>query len=425
MKYLKIQNKGELDLRLISLMGGTTKTGNGFKIGRFGTGLKYSLAWLVRNNIDFKIFIGTHEVKVTTKTEHIQGTDFDVIYIDGERSSIASSTGIDWVGWMIVREIYCNAVDEGGLVREVTDEVLGAEETTTFYLQLTGEIEETVEHWGDYFVHDIEPMYSSAEFDIYPGGKDLRIYKQGVLIKCIPDAHALFNYDIKNAAINELREYTGFTDWDISTALSKSDKKIADFAISNMTEQNYEGKMDYSWHSVKYSDAWREVIGNAKLISQKTVDNLAAREIEIDRAANIVVPKNLLLSLTRQFDGISTLRVSDAIGTFYETNCPELKQRVERSIEILESRGYRIRHELNFVYGVFEDKTKLAETNLDKHEVLFSEALIKFPLLYLCGVLVEENEHFITGFNDCSRSLQTHFIGMFVQKLLENLQIEV
>ena len=44
MKYLKIQNKGELDIRLISLMGGSTKTGDTTKIGRFGTGLKYTLS---------------------------------------------------------------------------------------------------------------------------------------------------------------------------------------------------------------------------------------------------------------------------------------------------------------------------------------------------------------------------------------------
>ena len=44
MKYLKIRNRGELDIRLVSLMGGTTISGNSYKIGRFGTGLKYSLA---------------------------------------------------------------------------------------------------------------------------------------------------------------------------------------------------------------------------------------------------------------------------------------------------------------------------------------------------------------------------------------------
>ena len=64
MKYLKIQNQGLLDIRLVALMGGTTKANDEYKIGQFGTGLKYTLAYLIRNNIDFKIFVGTEEIKV-------------------------------------------------------------------------------------------------------------------------------------------------------------------------------------------------------------------------------------------------------------------------------------------------------------------------------------------------------------------------
>ena len=60
MRYLKIQNNGLLDIRLVALMGGTTKSKDTFKIGQFGTGLKYTLAFLYRNNIDFKVFVGQY-----------------------------------------------------------------------------------------------------------------------------------------------------------------------------------------------------------------------------------------------------------------------------------------------------------------------------------------------------------------------------
>jgi hypothetical protein len=72
MKYLGIRNDGVLDIRLVSLMGGTTKSTDKFKIGQFGTGLKYYLAYCVRNNIDFKIFCGEEEVKITTEIELIR-----------------------------------------------------------------------------------------------------------------------------------------------------------------------------------------------------------------------------------------------------------------------------------------------------------------------------------------------------------------
>ena len=105
MKYLKIQNQGLLDIRLVALMGGTTKANDEYKIGQFGTGLKYTLAYLIRNNIDFKIFVGTEEIKVETVTETIKETDFSIICINGHRTSITDKMGMEWKAWMIVREL--------------------------------------------------------------------------------------------------------------------------------------------------------------------------------------------------------------------------------------------------------------------------------------------------------------------------------
>jgi len=40
MQYLKIQNSGLLPEELLYLMGGTTKTEDEYKIGKFGTGCR-------------------------------------------------------------------------------------------------------------------------------------------------------------------------------------------------------------------------------------------------------------------------------------------------------------------------------------------------------------------------------------------------
>jgi len=110
MKYLKITNNGELDIRLVALMGGTTKANDKYKIGQFGTGLKYTLAFLYRNNLDFKIFVGEQEVKLHTEKEEIRGETFEIICINGQRTSITTKMGEDWEAWMIVRELWCNAL---------------------------------------------------------------------------------------------------------------------------------------------------------------------------------------------------------------------------------------------------------------------------------------------------------------------------
>src|SRR5687767_6513942 len=120
MKYLKIQNNGELDIRLVALMGGTTKANDRYKIGQFGTGLKYTLAFLFRNNLEFKIFCGEQEVSIHTEVEDIRGEKFEIICINGQRTSITTKMGEDWKPWMIIRELWCNALDEGGAEKEIT-----------------------------------------------------------------------------------------------------------------------------------------------------------------------------------------------------------------------------------------------------------------------------------------------------------------
>ncbi|HKR03498.1 MAG TPA: hypothetical protein VJY62_02600 [Bacteroidia bacterium] len=425
MKYLKIQNKGLLDIRLVSLMGGTTKRDDDFKIGQFGTGLKYVLAYLVRNNIDFKIFVGEKEISMTTKTELIREQEFRIIYIEGERSSITDKMGFDWKAWMIIRELWCNALDEGEAQKEVTETVSGTEGATTFYIQFVTEIKQVHDKWGNYFIHGETPMYDCPDFSIYSGGKSLRIYKQGVLIKENDEKPALFRYDIKNASINELREYTGLLDWDITKCLTNADKKVAEYALSTMKEDHYEGSMDYSWMSTKYSDSWSEALGNAKIIHERLVNDIKARELPIDLSGVVIVPKNLFISLNAQFKGISAVRVADKVNEFFEIFLPELELKIKSALATLESCGYFINPELKFIYGIFGDKTIFAQIHLDKKEILMSEQLMNKSMFEIICTIVEEAEHFNTGFVDCSRQFQTHFINLFTKTLLEKNEIAI
>ena len=62
---------------------------------------------------------------------------------------------------------------------------------------------------------------------------------------------------------------------------------------------------------------------------------------------------------------------------------------------------------------------------MDEKEVLISENIADKSLFEVCSALIEENEHFKTGFNDHTREFQTHFINLFTQKLLRNAEIEL
>lgn len=426
MKYLKIQNNGELDIRLVALMGGTTKAGDKYKIGQFGTGLKYTLAFLFRSNLLFKIFCGEEEVKLHIETEVIKDQDFDIICINGNRTSITTKMGESWEAWMIIREIWCNALDEGGSLREITTDVSGEANKTSFYIQIDSRIQEIINHWDKYFLHDAEPLFESSEYRIYPGGEMLRLYKNGVLIHEEEAFKGLFSYDVLGAEINELREFKGHMGYDIAHALANTNERVASYFLENISADHYEGSgnMTYDWYNT-WGQAWVKSIGSAKLIHDEALENIRAKEIDIDTSGMIIVPKCVYSQLTKQFKGISALMVASKTNEFYEKYDERVEKKLKQAFVILESCNYLIHPELKFVFGFFEDKTRIAQVNRDTKQVCMSNTLLSQPLINIVCAVIEENEHFNTGFSDCSRSFQSHFIMLYSKQLLATHQIEI
>lgn len=425
MKYLKIKNNGLLDIRLVALMGGTTKSKDTFKIGQFGTGLKYTLAYLVRNNLDFKIFVGTDEVQITTEIETIRDEKFEIICINGQRTSITTRMGEDWEAWMIVRELWCNALDEGGAEYEVTSDVQTHEECTTFYIQSDYLINGVVNEWDKYFIHNKEPMSECNTHSIYSGGESLRIYKQGVLIYQDTQRRALFSYDVKNASINELREFKGLAAAEIAHALSKANEKVASYFLENITEDHYEGDMDYEWFIPNWSDSWKNVIGNGKIIHHEALQTIQDRGITVDTDSLIVVPECVYKNLTKRFPGIGALRIASKVGEFYEKYDAETENIINQACAILDTCGYIVHPELKFIYGFFEDKNVQAKISIDDKVVMISNTLLNKSMFDVVSILIEENEHFNTGLSDETRAFQQHFIDLYTKALLTSNKVNL
>jgi len=424
MKYLKIQNDGELDIRLVALMGGTTKSKDKYKIGQFGTGLKYTLAFLFRNNLDFKIFAGSEEVKIHTEKEEIRGESFEIICINSHRTSITTKMGEDWQAWMIVRELWCNALDEGGELNEITDNPIGEEGKTTFYIQLDSQISQVIKDWDKYFIHNKSALFETGDYKVYPGGNSLRFYKNGVLIFEDDKEAALYSYDIANADINELREYRGNNTAPVVYCLSSMQKQNVTNFLDAIEERHFEYNMDWHWYQ-SMSEGWKTAIGSGKIITQKTLDTLKARGSKIDETGLILVPEPLYKKLCDQFEGIGATSVASGINDFFEEYDEKVENRIKQGLTILESCGYDFHPELEFKYGYFEDKTTLAQVHIKTKKIYVSKAFIQKPLIEVVAMLVEENEHFNTGLTDETREFQQHFINLYTRQLLAHHEIEI
>lgn len=311
MKYLKITNSGVLDPRLIFLMGGTTKSNDITKIGTFGTGLKYAISYFIRNNIDFRLFVGEDEVIFNTEESSIGGNQFEEIYCNGKSMNITTHYGHQWKAWEALREIWCNALDEGGAEKHnvtTRSKIIGKPDTTTIYIQMTKEISEVVTNWGDYFLNDT-PIFEDETIAIYPNdGNKLKLYKNTVLIDSQGTYKSLFKYDIKGAELNELRQYRGYNRADIGRALLNSNKEVIDVLLKAIQDgsDTFEAKLD-----------WDYIIHDKKKVKQLFTGNLYLHPDSDATLKGRNIKVNISLFNLLQAAGLSCEKVTKSSGGYF------------------------------------------------------------------------------------------------------------
>ena len=265
MKHLKIKNKGIVDLALMRLIGASTKKEDVNKIGQFGTGLKYALSYLLRNGNNFKVFVGEEEVRFEAKEVKIVNKTIQEIYFNDQSMNITTEYGYQWTAWEIIRELWCNAIDEEDASKDIIDgrsTINGEEGFTTFYIELTQDIQEVVDSWDKYFITR-DALYSDDKIAIFKNNDEkdeLKIYKNHVLVDDNKHFVSLFHYDLKSCDLNELRQYRGYLGHDVGSAIMNSNKEVVklyleDYNFGNEnfyeTRSSYFGMFDYSMDKIR------------------------------------------------------------------------------------------------------------------------------------------------------------------------------
>lgn len=297
MKHLLIENKGLLDVTLMKLIGASTKTEDTTKIGQFGTGLKYAISYLLRTGNQFKIFIGETEISFELKELHVLNKSLHEIYCDGVSMNITTQYGYQWTAWEILRELWCNAIDEEHALKKVIDgrsKQQGKEGFTRFYIELTEDIEHVVNNWADYFINDT-PLYEDTKIAIYRNpGKQLKIYKNHVLVDDNKHYKSHFVYDLKGCDLNELRQYRGYHGSDIGKAIMNSNKEVVDEFIklynnadSDVIEKNNIYFSDYAYSK----DKIREIFQGYLFLHPESNKSCSGRVVRIPKDLYLILEK--------------------------------------------------------------------------------------------------------------------------------------
>jgi hypothetical protein len=206
--YLRIENNGMITAEDLKYIGSSTKRGNDSKIGQFGSGWKFALAWILRNDLSIRIFSGIKEIVVDFEIKNHRDNLVKVLTVDGQETSITSGMGeIDWKGWMALREIVSNAIDEGGekVSTLFNPEINGVEDKTSIFIEMNGELADILRNFDSYFAFERKPSYSHDGFKLYkkPTSSQTIVFRKG--IRCWERANSSFDFCFENITINESR----------------------------------------------------------------------------------------------------------------------------------------------------------------------------------------------------------------------------
>jgi hypothetical protein len=191
--FLSFENPGHLDERVLFLMGANIKE-NDNPIGTFGTGLKYSVAIILR--LGGRVIIqpgdGTSN-EIIASGETIRGKEF-VVPIYRERPlPITLEYGKTWQPWMAYRELRSNMMDEAGKA-ETYSSIPEPEEGLVRVIVRCDEIFDAHSHSGRYF---FSPKESIKLNDFVTATRELpgQVFYRGILVHSIKE-HCNWGFNI-------------------------------------------------------------------------------------------------------------------------------------------------------------------------------------------------------------------------------------
>lgn len=224
----------QISLLDITTMGDSVKVGDDTKLGMFDSGLKHSIALLLRHNVGIKISVFDDDGESVDKysfgtiisIDKNTGKEKELITVQTKDEVIttgfAKKLGFNWELWMALRELWSNMLDEGGNVT-----VDGPEEGAKTVVML--EFNEDNDFW-DIWENRHKYLFDESRFsDIYQVDRSkvavksecgtLKIFKQGILVY-ESDTPSNFWWNIKGGEIDERRILSNVHD--VNTSIKSS-----------------------------------------------------------------------------------------------------------------------------------------------------------------------------------------------------------
>lgn len=416
-----IENKGELDVSSLILLGASTKRTDDSKIGFFGSGNKYAIATLIRMGVGFRIFSGDKEIKITTSGINFRGQIFDQIHIDGQPTSLTTDMGPQWEEWMALREWVSNSLDEGqsNIVTE-TENVSGKDGYTRFFIEHAAGIRLVIENWNEYFTFDREDIKYENQFGrLYPQtniDETMVLFRKGIRVYKSEGTTSLYQYDLNGFGINESRIIDNL--YSAGCRMIEYLNKMTDVAILRNILRNafvgnyFEGRLSWKWGVDKLSQHWRTAIDDHIIV----VESVSGYFEDLIRSKDhYLVNAEMAYQIKHSFPDVQVYGINDEGAQLAHKKIEPTKKMeflLKECLTFLEDTEYNLANQIEFVE--FDRTDVLGQAEHGK--ILLSPKLFELGKKEIVRTIVEEQEHLRSGFKDCSRAFQNHWINLFISE---------
>jgi len=409
--YLEFSNTGEVPVNAFKLLGASSKRNDSTKIGYFGTGLKYALAVLLREGIDFKVFSGNDEIKIGTRKSKFLDQIVTVITVNGEKTSITIEAGINWETWFAIREIYSNNLDENGTMKLVTS-VSPESGSTKIYIERNEKLKDLIDNWSQYFSntrsilseHNGNTLLQKNNID------SLTVFRMGIRAYT-NRTQSVFDYDTRTLSINESRvaEHDYEARQRCAEILATCDNLEAINHFLHSGAHNIEKDSNF-WNYIfddsfgEFSETWYEALKDKRIVPQEYGGFYGVTP------SSVVLPETLCKHLYNQFkDRLTIMGSSKEAYIIIDKRVDFMQPAMTR----LASVGFT--HPLEDIkLAKFKDNDVQGLADTENGLILLSEALEGMNDDQRTAILFEEIAHTKSGYSDNTRAFQDYIISLAV-----------
>jgi hypothetical protein len=383
---LTFHNPGTIDPLAITTLGINVKADD-TAIGYFGTGLKYSIARILAWGGKITIWNGLKKFEFASQPQDVRGKSFEFILMNGERLGFTTDLGKNWEPWMVYRELYCNAKDEGG-------DVLHTQGTLTRIDPKPGQVTIQVNcprldeaHAKRHeFILSTTPIWANDDVEFHPTPSSSFFYKNIKIFEGGSKSAFTFNFR-EPVVLTEDRTANNYVNLHIriAKAIGACTNRPLIREFLHRPQGSFEATLDLDWGSITYSEEFLEEAAEA-FFSFKTQNHSLG---------------NILRRHAKEKPPVEYIALDFEI------------EDLEKAKAILTSLGFDIaKYPIRLCENSGTDR--IFGYAKDSQIFLFRRCFDE-GLNSLCCTLLEEFTHLETGYLDCTRELQDNFLRLAIR----------